>query len=272
MSTISTALQSVCEKDFDLHNLNLFKITRSEQFTINYPNGRNNNIFVNVLKGTLKFVVENKETVVLSEDDACFIPCGMVHNTVYCEQTNVMFGCSFDSDFENKQYCLSDKALVLGKNDMRYRQIYCDLLDSLLRAEAMTNGARPLYIKANLFSLLYTLSEEYSATIPQKYKRIVPMAKEIELNYKEQINISEMAARHYISESSFRMLFKEHYGLTPIEYKNRLRINKATELLKSGEFTVSEAAFAVGFDQVGYFCRLYKKLKGTTPGYGKHDN
>ena len=54
-------------------------------------------------------------------------------------------------------------------------------------------------------------------------------------------------------------------GMSPVEYRNRLRINRATELLKTGEYTVGEAAESVGIRDIKYFSKLFKRYAGVNP-------
>jgi two-component system response regulator YesN len=54
--------------------------------------------------------------------------------------------------------------------------------------------------------------------------------------------------------------------MSPIEYKNRLAMEKAAELLKTELYTVSEVSLAVGVEDVCYFSRLFKRTFGTPPG------
>lgn len=53
--------------------------------------------------------------------------------------------------------------------------------------------------------------------------------------------------------------------MSPVEYINKLRIKKACELLKSGMYTVSEAAEKTGFTNVYYFSRIFKSITGVNP-------
>ncbi|HHV97854.1 MAG TPA: helix-turn-helix transcriptional regulator [Clostridiaceae bacterium] len=48
-------------------------------------------------------------------------------------------------------------------------------------------------------------------------------------------------------------------------YTYYIKINKAKDLLLSGECNVSEAAFSVGFENVHYFSRTFKKITGVNP-------
>ena len=100
--------------------------------------------------------------------------------------------------------------------------------------------------------------------IPHK-QEIHRVQKMLEGNEKEFLSINEMADHVSLSTSYFRRLFKEVTGYSPIQYQNRIKINRAKDLILSGECNVSEAAFAVGFDNVFYFSRLFKKLTGINP-------
>jgi len=70
----------------------------------------------------------------------------------------------------------------------------------------------------------------------------------------------------FLSPASFRRLFLECKGMSPGEYRNRLRIRRASELLKTGAYTVSEAAEQVGIGDIKYFGKLFKRYTGLTPG------
>ena len=57
--------------------------------------------------------------------------------------------------------------------------------------------------------------------------------------------------------------------MSPNEYRINERINKAKKLLMSENMTVQEVAVILGFENVGYFCKLFKEKTGTSPGkYG----
>ena len=67
-----------------------------------------------------------------------------------------------------------------------------------------------------------------------------------------------------ISEMNFKSLFKEYTGMSPIEYRNDIRLTNARNKLQSGEYNVS-AAEMCGFSNFSFFIRLYKKKYGYTP-------
>ncbi len=79
------------------------------------------------------------------------------------------------------------------------------------------------------------------------------------------LRIADVANSFFISETYLRRLFKKYLDCSPIEYLVNLRIKYATELLKSGYYSVKEVAEKCGIDNVKYFSILYKKKTGISP-------
>lgn len=95
-----------------------------------------------------------------------------------------------------------------------------------------------------------------------KIESIVDMMRE---NSEKNFSLSELCEISGLSSSHFRMLFKEITGLSSVQFQNRLKIDCAKDLILSGSCNVTEAARAVGFDNVYYFSRLFRKLTGKNP-------
>ena len=87
----------------------------------------------------------------------------------------------------------------------------------------------------------------------------------IEENYKENIKISLIAERFGLSESHFRKLFKDFTNLSPVDYRNQLRVEHAKELLSQSNLPVSEVARSVGIEDQFYFSRIFKEFEGVSP-------
>lgn len=84
-------------------------------------------------------------------------------------------------------------------------------------------------------------------------------------NYASPVRISDLAARLQVSQQYLGRLFKAETGVSPMRYLNRLRIEKAKELMRSSAMNISEAALAVGFENIYYFSRLFKQHEGMSP-------
>jgi AraC family transcriptional regulator len=68
-----------------------------------------------------------------------------------------------------------------------------------------------------------------------------------------------------MSRCCFARLFKESTGQTPHQYVVEARVRKAKELLTTGEFTISEAAYHVGFVDQSHLTRHFKRVFGLPP-------
>lgn len=96
------------------------------------------------------------------------------------------------------------------------------------------------------------------------YKRIVQAKLFIDNNYADKVDLGNIANEAYFSKYHFIRLFKSIYGKTPHQYLTVVRIEKAIQLLRTDK-TVSEACYSVGFDSLGSFSSLFKRIAGITP-------
>lgn len=116
-----------------------------------------------------------------------------------------------------------------------------------------------------LFAVIRAVDhEEQRLAVPHVY-RMHKVARLIEQNPEKAYTVGELAANTRLSAPYFRRLFKQVTGYTPVQYQHWVKINKAKDLLLSGECNVSEAAFQLGFDNVFYFSRLFKRIAHVNP-------
>lgn len=69
-----------------------------------------------------------------------------------------------------------------------------------------------------------------------------------------------------MSVGYFYRLFRRTTGMSPVEYRNLLRISNARSILINTRLSIREVATVVGFDDPFYFCRVFKKQTGIAPG------
>lgn len=83
-------------------------------------------------------------------------------------------------------------------------------------------------------------------------------------SYAGSLSLEEMAAVACLSKYHFLRLFKATYGITPMEYVSRRRIERAQDLLRATNLTVTEVCFAVGFSSLGSFSSRFRSIVGET--------
>lgn len=90
-------------------------------------------------------------------------------------------------------------------------------------------------------------------------------------NLHRNLTVAEIAAQFLISPSYCNAIFKRETGVPLLKYFTQLRIEKAKEALASEELTLLDAATLVGFNDYGYFARIFKKYTGLTPQQYKNN-
>ena len=84
-------------------------------------------------------------------------------------------------------------------------------------------------------------------------------------SYAEPLDLDALARRAGYSRYHFLRAFREAYGETPRTYLTRRRIERAKDLLRSVNLTVTEICFMVGFSSLGSFSSRFTELVGVTP-------
>jgi AraC-like DNA-binding protein len=85
------------------------------------------------------------------------------------------------------------------------------------------------------------------------------------MHVSEPISFSRLADELGIGYSTFRHRFKQQIGISPAQFQNSIRINRAQDLLASTDLSISEIAVQTGFETIYYFSRLFKNKTGLSP-------
>ncbi|MFL6692330.1 MAG: helix-turn-helix domain-containing protein [Ramlibacter sp.] len=78
--------------------------------------------------------------------------------------------------------------------------------------------------------------------------------------------VKRLAEISGVSESHFTRSFKQAFGLPPHRYLLTRRIEQATTLLRDTELSITEIAFATGWESLGTFGRIFHDITGRSPG------
>lgn len=87
----------------------------------------------------------------------------------------------------------------------------------------------------------------------------------IDRDFASPLDISALAARAGYSRYHFIRAFRAAYGATPGDYLSRRRVERACELLRTANLTVTEVCFVVGFSSLGSFSSRFSELAGCPP-------
>jgi len=143
-----------------------------------------------------------------------------------------------------------------------------------LRAGVQTGAARDrMYGEALSTALAVHLLREYGAAVlgPKRQygglprEKLVRAVEYIQDQLDTDLTVSGIAQAVGLSPDHFTRLFKESTGQSPYRYVVEARVRKAKELLTTGKFTISEAAYHVGFVDQSHLTRHFKRIFGLPP-------
>jgi transcriptional regulator GlxA family with amidase domain len=90
----------------------------------------------------------------------------------------------------------------------------------------------------------------------------------IDRSYGEPLGVPALAHEAFVSEAHFIRSFRAAFGETPHRYLQRRRIERAKELLRATDDSVTDISLQVGFLSLGTFSRTFRALAGDSPsGY-----
>ncbi len=100
----------------------------------------------------------------------------------------------------------------------------------------------------------------------QELKKLDPSINYMNSEFRQNPALEEIASKSALAPNYFHRVFKKNFGITPLRYMLRLRMEIAIRLLTTTEKTVKEVAFETGYENEFYFYHQFKKQYGYSPG------
>ena len=215
-------------------------------------NGKSVMTFVFVKKGEMKYTFSDK-TYTVTEGCGIFVPKELPYKAEYLADGTTTLVMAFNLTSNTDLSFLSE---VSYQTSHEYGSIFGSITTENIR--------NPFFLLSKSYELINLMSKK-TVDIPKEYMKISPALNEITKNYFENHSITHYAAMCQMKESNFRRLFKEYTGKTVVEYINELRIDNACYEMAVKGTSVTRAAYDSGFNDLSYFCKVFKAYKGVTP-------
>lgn len=243
---------------FDKHFLLYFDINilKNRDGQVNGTDlGTTVNYFGTIIEGNARFYSADTDFVI-HEGETVFIPKGCVYHSEWHGKCGaVLYSLPF--------IMTSDR-----ENDIRFslQKVDCDAV-SLMEKICSGKETAPLDSIAAFYEL-------YASVFPKLQKdnknpitsSVMPAVRYIESSEVWDYDIPYLASLCGMSDSNFYAVFKKQMGCTPVEYKNKMRCIRVTELLRNSNYTVEYISQKLSFSSPMYMRKLLKKYTGKTPG------
>lgn len=168
--------------------------------------------------------------------------------------------------------------VISGLSDEQRLHIH-QQLDNFYTADPQENEYETLLCRSYFHSMLLYLLRAASgtpgnasagdktatATEKRKFWLIHEVKNYINQNYARQVTLEELAAILGVSPFHLSRTFNSGSGFSLSEYLTLVRMDNARALLSEGRLNVSQVAYAVGYEDSGYFSKVFKKHFGCSP-------
>ena len=238
-----------------------------------------------VTKGVFEIYL-NRRHYTLGEGDVAFINAGTVHH-------GEGEGCIYECVVFRPEMLLQSSGGAVNRyikpiirRQRTVRECFLrgsspeieGCVQSLLSLLREPHEGYELAVNAELTALFYRLYREGAveeATLgkgqEKQLEQLVRLLAWLEDHYVERITLEMLSKETGLNEKYLCRFFKAYTAHTPIDYLNRLRIERAADDLRLRSCTVTEAAYANGFNDSAYFSKLFLKIKGLSPGAYKRE-
>jgi two-component system, response regulator YesN len=195
------------------------------------------------------------------------------------------------NNMEKEMYFFSKVPDRIPNDPLRSRKNLSFVTNTVLRIASEKGGLHPVYIDS--ISKKFAIQIEKTTTIQQltdlrskmyieycdavrklsvkKYNRVIQKAIDyIRLHLDQDLTLQNIASAIQSSTFELSRQFNTETGHSITEYINNLRINEALKIMENENFSITDIAQIVGFNDGNYFTKVFKKITGMTPSQYKN--
>ncbi len=230
---------------------------------ISRPNGRGDWLLFYIAKGKERFMFDRA----VDGEAGSFVlyrPGEPQEHVTQGEGSAEFYYVHFTAPPQFDLFGLESSTVYPAKNSAKARDLFEAIIDELQRKQ-------PYYEKicaAKLLDIMGLLARRaaHCNDPNRRYAdQITFVIQRMNRAYQSDETLDDYAALCKMSKFHFLRIFKEITGASPVEYKTRIRMEHARELLEDLSLSVSEVGLRVGYSSPSYFCDAFKKKTGMSP-------
>ena len=225
---------------------------------------RHSNGLAFYIKGGHRHTMDNGDVFVSSHYDLLYIPYNSNYVNCVTDKNIEYYQIDFELYENGAPISLFDNPRIIHAPESSAFLPYLLEVYNLYTVRPYGYKLKALSHIVTIISMLVQEQDDNYAKASAR-KRIRLALELIDANYYKSTDIKELATLSGLSVSGLEKNFIKAVGMTPISYRNRIRIEHAKTLLLGG-FSISEVCEKVGFTDLYYFAKTFKKITGIPPG------
>ena len=259
-------LEELFKTEYTLKFVNALRQTWQENnIWSSIGNPKELHLFLLIENGKIEYTLKNGSKLCAKSGDIVYIPAGCEYITTFLFDNSKIIsslGVNFKLYNEDGKYLTHNEIFIFNSNPLK------NIIYEIERLTYTFNQTKNKY-NAELDKIFNILSDEYYKLEMQSedFALIKNGVEYLHETYTKNYEISKLANLCGLSEVYFRRLFKKIIGLTPTEYRNKLRLDKACDYLKYTTIPIQLIAENLGYIDSAYFIKCYKQAYNVTPLY-----
>lgn len=220
------------------------------------------------VEGVGKFIIENR-SYEIAADTAFFFRKDIPHQYFAVQEpwlTNwITFNGAAVNGLLNYMNINNHEVINLSqKQELDY------IMKDIFNILSLSDSEKHVAASSLLYKFLIKMKDSKDNSCKEEtfnlFKKLQPVIALMNEDYSRIITLEEMAETIDVSKHYLCRIFKKAYLVTPFEYLNQLRIQKSKETMMHDRYLkIKQIAYNVGFNDVSYFCSMFKKVEGCTP-------
>lgn len=256
------------EKPLVVTSCGNYRMKTRDVFETIRDKGRKDYQLLYIASGKSHFFIDGKEHIVTAGHMVIFHPDEPQHYKYYKEDRTSVYwvhftGSQVEKILEHYNIIRGEKIIYSGTSP-DFQWLFGQIIQELQLCRKQYDEMLTLLLR-NIFILIrrsLEINKNFTDTMEKEVSYAIYYFRD---NFNKEINVDEYAQSLNISVSWFIRCFRQITGMTPLQYVINLRISNAQMLLETSDYTISQIAESVGYENALYFSRLFHKQTGISP-------
>lgn len=256
------------EKQLVVTSCGNYRMKSRDVFETKRDKGRKDYQLLYIASGRAHFFIDGKEHIVTAGNMVIFYPDEPQHYKYYKQERTSVYWVHFTGSYVDtilEHYNIfKGNHIIYSGTSPDFQWLFGQIIQELQLCRPKYDEMLTLLLR-NIFILIsrsLEMNKKFTDAMEKEVSYAIYYFRE---NFNKEINIEEYAASQNISVSWFIRCFRQITGQTPLQYIITLRISNAQMLLETTDYTISQIAENVGYDNALYFSRLFHKQTGISP-------
>lgn len=224
-------------------------------------------------EGTIVVIPTNEVHMIRSTQDDDFWEYIYIHPESVIAQVN-----DLRRDRNLMKYLVGNQVIVKSKEEALFLSDEIELLMNQMRVKeygyCQCVWGLAYTILMEIIKINHEMNNKQNELGIQDIKSVTNITRAldyVDVHFNEDIHTKDIAKAAYVSESFLRKKFQEHFDMSPSQYVNYIRIQKAGKYIRHTDDSIAEIAGKVGYENMSTFINNFKLYTGQTPSMWKEN-